>query len=434
MSHVSSPRQQYVGSPHQSPQQPQNGGMNRSLSPEDAAFVGEFEAMAAGMYDNNVPNDIRTRSIQQFTQFSQQYESIDHCRLVLNNSQSPFALVAASSTIKELIPRYWNKFSADDTIEIRNYLLNYLHSNYMQVQSTISTNMILLVCSITKKGWLADQRHRSVCDEITELLRISASHCILALELLCQLIEQVNTPLMKETLAHHRKVAVSFRDTALFFIFQLALTNLNQVLTNQIQMPGDGLMTMTKFGLRLAKQCLSFDYIGTNVDESVEDLGTIQVPASWRTILQDHKSIDLFFALFKFLPPVQVSESLEVLCLLSSVRRSVFATEDDRRTYFSNLISGTCDILQNHKGRLVEAPNAYHHFCRLLHRIKVCVCVCACIVCVVCVCSVCFLQLLWVALIVHFHPHHPPLSLTPHTHSLYFLHSDQLSTKGTGRV
>jgi exportin-7 len=38
--------------------------------------------------------------------------------------------------------------------------------------------------------------------------------------------------------------------------------------------------------LSLSSRCLNFDFIGTNPDESAEDVGTIQVPNTWRTVIQ----------------------------------------------------------------------------------------------------------------------------------------------------
>ncbi|KFM69941.1 Exportin-7, partial [Stegodyphus mimosarum] len=34
--------------------------------------------------------------------------------------------------------------------------------------------------------------------------------------------------------------------------------------------------------LRLAYNCISFDFIGTSPDESSDDLCTVQIPTTWR--------------------------------------------------------------------------------------------------------------------------------------------------------
>ena len=50
-----------------------------------------------------------------------------------------------------------------------------------------------------------------------------------------------------------------------------------------------------EYSLALIVRCLSFDFIGTNPDESTEDIGTIQAPTSWRALLQDSATTELFF-------------------------------------------------------------------------------------------------------------------------------------------
>ena len=44
----------------------------------------------------------------------------------------------------------------------------------------------------------------------------------------------------------------------------------------------------------LALQCLSFDFVGKCLDESAEDLGTIQVPSTWRPIIEQPSTLQLF--------------------------------------------------------------------------------------------------------------------------------------------
>lgn len=82
----------------------------------------------------------------------------------------------------------------------------------------------------------------------------------------------------------HRKVAVSFRDTCLFPIFEIGLSMANQIATRSVGLDGlqpreaavleDSMLDLT---LSLLTQCLSYDFIGTNPDESSEEVGTIQV-------------------------------------------------------------------------------------------------------------------------------------------------------------
>lgn len=55
--------------------------------------------------------------------------------------------------------------------------------------------------------------------------------------------------------------------------------------------------------LKLALQCLSFDFIGITPDESAEDLGIVQIPATWRSIFEDSGTLALFLDLYRTSSP-----------------------------------------------------------------------------------------------------------------------------------
>lgn len=120
--------------------------------------------------------------------------------------------------------------------------------------------------------------------------------------------------------------------------------------------------------LSLVVRCLSFDFIGTNPDESTEDVGTIQAPTSWRGLLSDAATTDLLFYFYANTEPPQSSKSMEALILLSSVRRSLFPTDKDRAAFLSRLINGIREMLSKRTG--LQHQDNYHQFCRLLGRLK----------------------------------------------------------------
>jgi hypothetical protein len=63
------------------------------------------------------------------------------------------------------------------------------------------------------------------------------------------------------------------RDQSLYKVFQLALTALRHLHGTAAD------EKLKEQAVQLALQCLSFDFVGTCLDESSEDLGTIQVPS-----------------------------------------------------------------------------------------------------------------------------------------------------------
>lgn len=77
----------------------------------------------------------------------------------------------------------------------------------------------------------------------------------------------------------HRKIASSFRDTQLFDIFMLSCSLLNTARDNakSLNFQDEGQHSLMTHILRLARNCLSFDFIGTSADESTDDMSTVQV-------------------------------------------------------------------------------------------------------------------------------------------------------------
>ena len=120
--------------------------------------------------------------------------------------------------------------------------------------------------------------------------------------------------------------------------------------------------------LSLIVRCLSFDFIGTNPDESTEDVGTIQAPTSWRALLQDPATTELLFDFYANTAPPRSSKAMEAIILLASVRRSLFPTDKDRAAFLGRLITGIREMLSKQTG--LQHQDNYHQFCRLLGRLK----------------------------------------------------------------
>jgi exportin-7 len=120
--------------------------------------------------------------------------------------------------------------------------------------------------------------------------------------------------------------------------------------------------------LGLCVRCLNFDFIGTNPDESTEDVGTIQAPNTWRPLLSDPATTELLFDFYANTEPPQSSKAMEAVILLSSVRRSLFPTDKDRAAFLGRLITGIREMLSKRTG--LQHQDNYHQFCRLLGRLK----------------------------------------------------------------
>ncbi|KAK9135063.1 hypothetical protein Syun_014393 [Stephania yunnanensis] len=60
---------------------------------------------------------------------------------------------------------------------------------------------------------------------------------------------------------------------------------------------------LQELALSLALKCLSFDFVGTSLDESSEEFGTVQAPSPWRPVLEDPSNLQIFFDYYAIAKP-----------------------------------------------------------------------------------------------------------------------------------
>ena len=218
---------------------------------------------------------------------------------------------------------------------------------------------------VTKIGWFELEAQQTIVKDVVAVLAQQSGgvEVLLGLKVLDALVQEMNTPSSGYSLIAQRKTAVSFRDTALLNIFTVGLSTLKQL--REAASPDDHL---TDAAVSLVLKCLSFDFVGTSLDESTEEVGTIQVPSSWRAHIEDPRTMALLLSTYAVSQPPLSCSCLECLVRLASVRRSLFAMEAERSAFLTRLLTGTAEILRGRTG-LSEHAN-YHEFCRLLGRLK----------------------------------------------------------------
>eukprot|EP00937_MAST-01D_sp_MAST-1D-sp2_P003680 g3680.t1 len=335
----------------------------------DESQLKQFESLCTAIYTSPHQAE-RTEAQAAVLCLQSSAEYIPQCQYILNSSKSPFALVVATNSLIKLMTSHWNNFNQAQRFDIRNYVLSYLASHGPSLKDFVMKALIQLTCRITKLGWFDDPRHQQITQETAKFLQAQVPHNIIGLQILNQLVTEVNVPIQGRTLTAHRKVAVSFRDKALFHVFQLSLTTLRQLREGKIAQQADAslITRMAQQALQLTIGCLSFDFIGTNPDESSEDVGAVQVPGAWRPVIQDPATMRLFLDLYVQLQTTQSAKALECVTLLASVRRSLFAGDAERKQYLGALVRGIQEILRTQHGLTQEA--CYHEFCRLLSKLK----------------------------------------------------------------
>ena len=334
----------------------------------DQSQLASVEAFCHALYVGADASQ-RTEAQSQLLTLQSSADFMPQCQYILDNSKQPYAQLLASTSLETLVTKFWNRFNNDYKAEMRNYVLNYLATHAGSLEDFVVGSLAKLVSRITKLGWFDSPELREIMDEIKKFLQATIDHHIIGLKVLCALVQEMNIPTTGRTLTHHRKAAVSFRDIALYTAFQMSITTLNH-LQNRT-MSGATPEQEKKIGhlaLSLSVASLSFDFIGTNPEESSEDVGTVQVPSSWRPVVQDTQTMQLLFSIYAVSDPPRSNLTLETLVQLSSVRRSLFSSDAERSVFLQALMTGIMHIMKEKRGlNLVEN---YHEFCRLLGRLK----------------------------------------------------------------
>ncbi|XP_010424762.1 PREDICTED: exportin-7-like [Camelina sativa] len=321
--------------------------------------LAQLEAMCERLY-NSQNSAERAHAENSLRCFSVNTDYISQCQYILDNSSKPYSLMLASSSLLKQVTDHTLPLNL--RLDIRAYIVNYLATRGPKMQSFVIASLIQLLCRLTKFGWLDDDRFRDVVKESTNFLEQGSSdHYAIGLRILDQLVQEMNQPNPGLPSTHHRRVACNFRDQSLFQVFRIALTSLSYL-------KNDAAGRLQELALSLALRCVSFDFVGTSIDESTEEFGTVQIPTSWRSVLEDSSTLQIFFDYYGSTESPLSKEALECLVRLASVRRSLFTSDATRSKFLAHLMTGTREILQTGNG-LADHDN-YHVFCRLLGRFR----------------------------------------------------------------
>ncbi|CAN1756122.1 XPO7 [Linum perenne] len=268
--------------------------------------------------------------------FSVNTDYISQCQYILDNALSSYALMLASTSLMTQITEH--SLSLQLRLDIRNYLVNYLATRGPNLEHYVIASLIRLLCRLTKFGWFDDDRFKELVKESTSFLtqQATSNHYAIGLKILNQLVTEMN-------------------------VLVILTTKNSKATASELQ----------EFAISLSLQCLSFDFVGTSIDESSDEFGTVQIPSSWRPVLEDPSTLQIFFDYYGIMitRPKLSKQALDCLVRLASVRRSLFTNDAARSRFLAHLMTGTKEILQTGKG-LSDHDN-YHEYCRLLGRFKV---------------------------------------------------------------
>nr|CAD7587311.1 unnamed protein product [Timema genevievae] len=347
---------------------------NYTIGIETKKEVRQLELLCKQLYESQ-DSAHRAEAEKALVGFQNAPDTLSKCQLLLDRGDSCYAQLLAATTLTKLVSRSAQGLSLQQRVDIRNYVLNYL-ATQPKLPNFVIQALVTLFARISKLGWFDSDKEefvfRNVVADISKFLQGSVEHCMVGVQLLSQLtceMNQISEADANRSLTKHRKIASSFRDTQLFEIFRLSCSLLGTARENckSLNFSDEGQHGLMTQLLRLAHNCLTFDFIGTSTDESSDDLCTVQIPTSWRPAFLDFTTLKLFFDLYHSLPNTLSPLALSCLVQIASVRRSLFSNTE-RAKFLTHLVNGVKHILQNPQG--LSDPSNYHEFCRLLARLK----------------------------------------------------------------
>ncbi|KAH9752564.1 Importin N-terminal domain-containing protein [Citrus sinensis] len=274
--------------------------------------LAQLEALCERLY-NSQDSVERAHAENTLKCFSVNTDYISQCQFILDNALTPYALMLASSSLLKQVTE---------------------HSLALQLRLDISNS----------------------CSQSTCVFAIYAFHVCVSLitYVLVLMFCSVGNYLINY-LAKRGPELQSFVTASLIQL----LCRLTKFVASRLQ----------ELALSLCLKCLSFDFVGTSIDESSEEFGTVQIPSAWRPVLEDPSTLQIFFDYYAITEAPLSKEALECLVRLASVRRSLFTNDAARSKFLAHLMTGTKEILQTGQG-LADHDN-YHEYCRLLGRFRV---------------------------------------------------------------
>ncbi|XP_063632313.1 exportin-7-B [Cydia splendana] len=333
----------------------------------------QIELLCKQLYESQDP-EVRDRAEKAVVAFQESPDTLSKCQALLERADSAYSQLLAATTLAKLISRSTTSLTVQQRLDIRNYALNYLATR-PKLANFVVQALVALFARITKLGWFDMVKEEfvfhNVMGDVGTFLQGPAEMCTIGVQLLSQLVlemNQVSEADANRSLAKHRKIASSFRDTQLFEMFRLSCSLLSGARGKALDPLDASQHALIASLLRLAHNCLTYDFIGTAVDECSDDLCTVQIPTSWRGSFLGGGTLELFFSLQAALSGGGLA-GLALACLvqLASVRRSLFGN-NERAKFLNRLAHGVLTILENTQG--LSDPSNYHEFCRLLARLK----------------------------------------------------------------
>ncbi|KAJ2539934.1 hypothetical protein EV175_006288, partial [Coemansia sp. RSA 1933] len=287
----------------------------------------------------------------------------------LHQSAEVFSITYVVRRLKTLVLNHLSVMANSQKIELRDSLFGAIRDKHANMPAFLIEDVTRTLALVVMFTWFDILDSQDMVDAIFELGKASDKHAILALQMMRAFVGEFNRELPSKYIARQRRVVVTFRDKQLKEIFEHALNSMREAITASAGSNNDMVAKrmILSNALLLQRDCLGFDFIGLAPDDASDDAVAIQIPSTWKDIIQVDSFLEPYFSGYKHSDPSISSQFIEVLVMIASIRRS-FYMESVRVEFVKSMSGGIVEILSGAIG--LEDVENYHHLCRLLARFR----------------------------------------------------------------
>ncbi|KAJ2721010.1 hypothetical protein GGI07_004249 [Coemansia sp. Benny D115] len=285
--------------------------------------------------------------------------------MFLRQSSNMYSLTYIMRRLRVLVLNHLGVMVSEQKVDLRNSLFGVIQEKFLEMPGFLVDDTARTLALVVMFTWFDLADSPEVIDSVLEMAQVSDKHQVLALQMARAFVEEFNRELPPKYIAKQRRVVVTFRDKQLRSIFEHALAAMRAAISDFAK-SADKVLILSQ-SLMVQRSCLAFDFIGLAPDDSTDDAVAIQVPSTWKDLIQTDDFLDPYFEGYKHSGPPVSSQFIEVLVMVASIRRS-FYMEAVRLEFVKRMSAGIVDILTGGVG-LDDVEN-YHHMHRLLARFR----------------------------------------------------------------
>ena len=340
------------------------------MDSNSASQLATVESFCAAFYESSTELERRKAEEMLKEFFENEQHALSRCHMVMENSGLHYAQLLSANALAKLVSRPTNQLPLDQRIWLRNFVLSNTYTR-CKMPVWVTKSYTQLFAKLTKFNWNEQQNDkfvfRNVIDDVKMFISGDLTQCVLGIEILTSLVEEMNHYEPSRRLNEHRKITNSFRDTCLMEIFTLSRDFLREAVEGGLNPSDDQQCQLMEKLVKLSYSCLSFDFTGNSLDDATDEMCTVQIPGSWRELFVNFKTMNLFLELYQRLPAKNCATVVACLAQMAAIRRSLF-TNNERTEYFHNLLGGVKTMLENINH--LSDSDTYHEFCKLLARLR----------------------------------------------------------------